>query len=131
MIAVDTSSWIAFLGGATGDDADLVAQALADRQVCLPPVVLTELLSDPRLPERVADMLAQLPRLEVLEGYWERAGSLRAKVLGSRRRARLADTLIAQSCLDHDVALVTRDDDFWHFTRAGGLRLFGARRRAS
>jgi predicted nucleic acid-binding protein len=131
MIAVDTSSWIAFLGGAAGDDADLVARALADRQVCLPPVVLTELLSDPKLPERVADMLAQLPRLEVLDGFWERAGFLRAKVLGSRRRARLADTLIAQSCLDHDVALVTREDDFRHFTRAGRLRLLAGRPRGS
>jgi len=35
----------------------------------------------------------------------------------------LADTLIAQSCIDHDVRLVTRDDDFRHFVRLGGLRL--------
>lgn len=123
MIAVDTSSWIAFLEGTEGTDAALVEHALADRQVCLLPVVLTELLSDPALPTRVRSLLLQLPRLEVLEGYWERAGILRARVLGARRRARLADTLIAQCCLDHDVALVTRDTDFRHFARLGGLRL--------
>ncbi len=35
---------------------------------------------------------------------------------------RMADALIAQSCLDHDVALVTRDRDFRNFARAAGLR---------
>ena len=45
-------------------------------------MVLTEILSDPKLPKPVEELLLQLPRLEVLEGYWEKAGSLRAKVLG-------------------------------------------------
>lgn len=126
MIALDTSSLIAFLEGAGGGgDVDLVEHSLTDRQACLPPVVLTEILSDPKLPKQVAELLLQIPRLEVLDGYWERAGSLRARVLRLRRRARLADTLIAQSCIDHDVCLVTRDSDFRHFVRAGGLRLLG------
>jgi len=125
MIALDSSSLIAFLEGAAGRDTDLVEQSLTDRQACLPPVVLTEILSDPKLPKPVEELLLQLPRLEVLDGYWERAGSLRAQILKLKRRARLADTLIAQSCIDHDVGLVTRDADFRPFARAGGLRLLG------
>lgn len=31
--------------------------------------------------------------------------------------------LIAQSCLDHDLPLVTRDSDFRHFVRLAGVRL--------
>lgn len=126
MIALDSSAIIAFLAGATGRESDLVDLCLADRQACLPPVVLTEMLSDPKLPRDVGELLAQLPRLDVLDGYWERAGALRATLLRLKRRARLADTLIAQSCIDHDVALVTRDLDFRHFARAGGLRLAGS-----
>lgn len=126
MIALDSSALIAFLVGNQGRDVELVDQSLAERQACLPPVVLTELLSDPKLPENVRELLLQIPRLDVLDGYWERAGALRAKVLHLRYRARLADTLIAQSCIDHDVGLVTRDSDFRHFVRAGGLRLAGA-----
>ena len=125
MIALDSSSLIAFLEGTDGVDIDLVEQSLADRQACLPPVVLTEILIDPTLAKSVQDLLLQLPRLDVLDGYWERAGSLRAKILRLKRRARLADTLIAQSCIDHDVGLVTRDVDFRHFVRTGGLRLLG------
>jgi predicted nucleic acid-binding protein len=63
--------------------------------------------------------LKDLPRLEITDGYWERAGALRARVLGKGLKARLADALIAQSCLDHRVPLVTADRDFRHFTRHG------------
>jgi len=125
MIALDSSSLIAFLEGESADDTELVERSLAARQACLPPVVLSELLSDPKLPESVEALLVQLPRLELLDDYWERAGRLRATLLRSRRRARLADVLIAQSCIDHDVALVTRDADFRHFVRSAGLRILG------
>lgn len=125
MIAVDTSSWIAFFSDRepAGDDTALVESALADHQACLPPVVLTELLSDPGLGRPLASLLRELPVLEPDSGYWERAGKLRAKLLARRHRARLADTLIAQSCLDHGVRLVTRDGDFRHFARVAGLLL--------
>jgi predicted nucleic acid-binding protein len=125
MIAIDTSSWIAFFSARepSGDDTALVESALADHQACLPPVVLAELLSDPRLPRTVGALLSQLPTLDVDPAYWERAGRLRAKLLARKHRARLADTLIAQSCIDHDVRLVTRDADFRYFARVGRLRL--------
>lgn len=125
MIAIDTSSWIAFFSDVepAGDDTALVESALADHQACLPLVVLTELLSAPDLPRALAALLARLPVLEADPGFWARAGQLRAKLLARRHRARLADTLVAQSCLDHGVRLVTRDSDFRHFARLGGLRL--------
>lgn len=125
MIAIDTSSWIAFFSDSepSGDDTALVESALADHQVCLPPVVLTELLSDPKLPRSLAAIFAELPLLGPQAGYWERAGKLRAKLIAGRHRARLADSLIAQTCIDHEVRLITRDDDFRHFSRLGGLRL--------
>jgi predicted nucleic acid-binding protein len=87
------------------------------------PVVLTELLSDPKLPSGVAKTLSDVPRLEVGEGYWQRAGLLRAKVLAKRRKARLGDALIAQSCIDQGVSLLTRDRDFRAFTEAACLDL--------
>jgi predicted nucleic acid-binding protein len=123
VIAIDSSSLIAYLSGASGPDVAAVDAALADKQGCLPPVVLTELLSDPELPKGVAAQLQQVPLLPTGEGYWERAGALRAKVIASRRKAPLADALIAQSCLDHDVALITRDRDFRHFERLSVLKL--------
>jgi predicted nucleic acid-binding protein len=123
VIAVDTSSMVAFLEGDPGDDTDLVQSALEDRQVVLPPVVLTELLSEPTLPVTVRSMLGGLPLLEVEPGFWERAGRLRAAILKRKMKARIADALIAQSCLDQSVPLVTRDRDFRHIARVAGLAL--------
>ena len=123
MIAADTSTWIAFLEGRGGEDVQLLDSALEDRQVLMVPVVLTELLSDPRLPSSVAKTLSDVPLIETETGYWQRAGALRAKVLAKRRKARLGDALIAQSCIDQGIPLVTRDRDFRAFAEAAGLDL--------
>jgi hypothetical protein len=56
-------------------------------------------------------------------GYWQRAGELRAKVLAKRRKARLGDALIAQSCIDGAIPLLTRDRDFRAFAEAARLNL--------
>jgi predicted nucleic acid-binding protein len=121
--AADTSSWIAFLEGSTGEDVRLLDRALEDRQVVMVPVVLTELLSDASLPSNVVKAISDLPLLEVTSGYWCRAGALRAKVLAKRRKARLGDALIAQSCIDQSIPLITRDRDFRAFATAAKLNL--------
>ena len=123
VIAVDTSSMIAFLEGAPGDDVELVQSALDHQQLVLPPPVLTELLSDPALEPSVRALLTALPQLQLEPGFWDRAGLLRASVLKRRLKARVADALIAQSCLEQTVPLVTRDKDFRHFAKAAGLAL--------
>jgi predicted nucleic acid-binding protein len=123
MIAADTSSLVAYLQGGEGDDTDMIQSALDHQQLALPPVVLAELLSDPALPRNVRALLAALPILDVEPGFWERAGLLRASVLKRRKKARVADALIAQSCLDQSTPLVTRDRDFRHFAAAAGLPL--------
>jgi predicted nucleic acid-binding protein len=119
VIAIDTSSLIAYLTGDEGSDVAAVDTALASHQACLPPVVLTELLSDHKLAKNIRALFQELPLLELTDGFWERAGTLRASVLARRHRAKLADTLIAQACIDHGVPLIARDEDFRHFTGAG------------
>jgi len=123
VIALDTSSLVAFFQGEEGDDVGLVDLAFAQKNAVLPPVVLSELLSDPRLKAPVANTIKEIPLLDILDGYWERVGALRSKVISKGWRAPLADALIAQNCLDHNVTLVTRDADFRNFERAGGLKL--------
>jgi len=123
VIAADTSTWIAFFQGAAGRDVELLDRALGDRQVLMPPPVLTELFSDPKLPSNVRATLSELPLLQIADGFWGRAGELRATVLRGRRKARLGDALIAQACLDNGVPLVTRDRDFRAFADAAGLDL--------
>jgi predicted nucleic acid-binding protein len=123
MIAADTSTWVGFLEGGEGADIELLDRALADRQVLMVPVVLTELLSDAKLSSEVARTLSEVPLVQIETDYWQRAGMLRAKVLAKRRKARLGDALIAQSCIDRGISLITRDRDFRAFAEASGLAL--------
>jgi predicted nucleic acid-binding protein len=78
-----------------------------------------ELLSNPRLSEGARRLVMMLPRLELRDGIWERAGHLRADTLAGGYRAGVADCLIAQCALDHDIPLITYDRDFRHFVKAG------------
>lgn len=124
MFCLDTSSLIAYLEGAPGSDVEAVDQALQERIGFIAPVTFSELLSDPSLPRSVRETILALPTLPLLEGYWERAGLMRAKILRGGHKAKLADTLIAQSCLDHRATLVARDRDFKIFEKLAKLKFF-------
>jgi predicted nucleic acid-binding protein len=123
MIAADTSTWIAYLEGAPGADTQLLDQALADHRLLMIPPVFTELLSAPLLSPAVLRQLVDVPMIDLEPGYWQRAGLLRAKVLSNNRKARLGDALIAQACLDRNIPLLTRDQDFRAFADASQLNL--------
>lgn len=121
MIAADTSTWIAFFEGTQGEDVTALASALQARQIVMPPPVLTELLSDPELPPSVAQTLLDVPLIALKDGFWQRAAKLRAKALARKRKARLGDALIAQCCIDAEIALITRDSDFKAFSQTLNL----------
>ena len=72
MMAVDTSTWVAYLEGGDGEDAQLLDKALEDRQVVMAPGVPSELLSDPQPPSGVAKTLSEIPRIEIEPGFWQR-----------------------------------------------------------
>ncbi len=123
MIAVDSSSFIAFLKGDVGLDVERISRALENRELVLPPIVMAEVLSNHLLPNHLIDYIGILPALRLFPEFWQRAGLLRAQLLSKKLKARLADTLIAQCCIDHHVPLITRDNDFRHFIQYGGLIL--------
>jgi len=123
MIAADTSTWIAFFELAPGQDTELLERAIRERQTLMIPAVLTELLSDPLLASVDSQTLAEVPMIDLEPGYWLRAGLLRAKVLSMHRKARLGDALIAQTCVDRKIPLLTRDQDFRAFADAAQLNL--------
>ena len=119
MIAVDTCSFIAYLNGLQGKDVDLIEEQLSNSRVIMPPCVLAELLSSPTLSTEMKKFFNEFPTMELLPGYWKRTGLLRASVIAKKRKARLGDALITQFCLDHRLALVTRDTDYKVYEGAG------------
>ncbi len=123
MVAADTSVLIDYFQGKHHPHTKKLDEILMLHALVLPPTVLVEILSDPHLPKNFVEMMLELPLLEPHEGFWQRAGISRAKLIAKKLKARLADTLIAQSCIDHKVSLITTDSDFRHFANYSGLVL--------
>jgi hypothetical protein len=123
MIAADTSSLSAFLKGEKGKDVERLSAAFAAGELVVPAVVLAELLSDPEAGKSIDAHLPNLLTLEIHDGYWMRAGHTRRLLKMRSYKAKVADALIAQACIDNDVALISRDADFRHFAKHCGLKL--------
>lgn len=123
MIAADSSVLISYFAGEGGPAVELVHATLAAANICLPPPVLAEMLSDPAPRTEMSATVLGFPLLPVMEGYWERAGVMRRLLRAKGLKANLGDALIAQSCIDHAVPLITRDGDFRHFAKHCGLKL--------
>jgi len=123
MIAVDTSTLIAFLKGEKGNDVDELDSCLESQIIYLTPLVLTEILSDPGLPVKIINNLLKIPLLDTTEGFWERAGKTRSRILSKSLKCRIADSIIAQSCIDYGVPLITRDKDFRHFEKYTEIKI--------
>ncbi len=121
MIAADSSSVVAYIGRAEGPDIEQIEAAMAADELRLPPPVVAELLSRPS-PD-VDRLLSTVPLLDLTDGFWARAGRNRALLLAKGLRAALADTLIAQCCIDSGAPLVARDRDYRHFVEHCGLRM--------
>jgi len=121
MIATDSSSLVSFLNDETGQDVMQVLQAIEAGRLVLPPVVVTEVVSG--APRSMDAILPNIALLGVLDGYWQRAGANRRLLHDKGLNAKLGDALIAQSCIDHGVPLITRDSDFRHFAKYCGLKL--------
>lgn len=126
MIAADTSVLINYFQGINNNQTKKLDEVLTFHLLILPPIVLVEVLSDPFLPKTFIAKILELPILEPTENFWQRAGINRSKLIAKKLKARLADTLIAQSCIDYNVPLLTSDADFRHFAKHCGLILHAA-----
>jgi predicted nucleic acid-binding protein len=122
MIAVDSSTLIAYLQNDASRDTNALHTAILQDDVALCPLVITEMTSI-LMDTKAGSLLKKFLRLEFKEGFWERAGALRYQLIRKKLKARVADAIIAQSCIDHAIPLLTRDHDFRHYATLCGLQL--------
>jgi predicted nucleic acid-binding protein len=123
LICADTDCIIACLAGEDSSDIEFLDKLLRRGAVAVPPVVIAELLSDPVLPPDAESVLGSFPVLATGEGYWQRAGRLRARLAEHGYKAGLSDALVAQIYLDYKTPLLTRDKGFSRFSKVAGLKV--------
>ena len=119
VIAADTSSLRRYWSGVRDHDTDIVERAFVMGDLVIAPVVISEILSDSAGGNRFLDNLASVPTLPIVQGHFERAGLLRAKLIQEGFKPSVEKCLIAQACIDNNVPLVAHDRDFRHFIKAG------------
>ena len=122
MIA-DTSIWIDFFRGKSGEDLDLFRISLNEGRVMMAPAVLAELLSSTEMTESVERALSEMEFARTSPNFWKECGKLRRRLARTGFNASLADCLVVQTCLEHGLPLLTRDQGIKKFGPKVGLTL--------
>ena len=123
MFCADSSCWVPYLAEESGSDVELIDAHMSHSSLVMCPMVLTELFSDPLRSEKAKKALLVIPMLDLRPEFWERAGITRNDLVKRKFKPKLADTLIAQVCIDHNIPLHARDTDFRPFAKYAGLQL--------
>ena len=87
------------------------------------PAVLSELLSSTQMIPTVEKALLEMPFASPSPDFWKDTGKLRRQLAKQGVNATLADCLVAQSCLEQDLPLLTRDKGIKKFSEKIGLAL--------
>ena len=120
---VDTSVWIDYFLGKTGEDMDLFRLSLNEGRVVMAPVVLAELLSSTEMKESVEKALSEMELAELGPDFWVESGRLRRRLAKAGYNASLADCLVVQTCLEQGLPLLTRDQGIKKFAPKVALKL--------
>lgn len=129
MIVVDSSTWADFFNGAATPHVERLEAALRDEEdLAVLPIVLTEVLQGFKTESGFSTARALLLALPVLQPDVDthvRAANMFRVLRGEGVTIRGAvDCVIAQTCLDYEALLLSRDRDFEHIARYVGLRLW-------
>ena len=122
-VIVDSSLWIAALGGET---IPAIEDAMAAGTLVLSPLVVAELLSgEMMLHERefVAELLQDYPVHATPLEHWMAVGGLRRAMKRRGINVTIPDAHVAQCALDRAATLLSRDDIFSRIAAHTPLRL--------
>ena len=124
VVSADTSILSDYFEGKDSIAIAFLEQKITNRQFVLIWPTIMELFSNPApLKDAIKDFITSLPCIDFDEETWMRAAKNRAFLRAKKLKAHFAYALIAQSCIDAGIPLLTRDADVKHFEVHCGLKL--------
>lgn len=125
-VLVDTSAWVDYLRGITLSVADKLDSLLADAEVCVPKIVLAELLQGAKS-EREAEAVREFPEaftvIDQGPDTWLKAGKLSRRLRVRGRTVHLLDCYIAVIAEENGCAVFTLDEHFREIGKILPIRL--------
>lgn len=126
-VLVDTSVWVDYLRGITPLVAEKVDGILAGAEVCVPKIVLAELIQGARSDREVAAVEEFPEAFTVIDqgpDTWVNAGKLSRRLRPRGRTISLIDCYIAVIAEENGCVVFTLDEHFREIGKALPLRLF-------
>lgn len=125
-VLVDTSVWVDYFRGTTRHVSDMVDTLFADAEICVPMIVLAELIQGAKSDREVAAIEGFLEAFTIVEpgpDTWLEAARLSRKLKGRGRTVHLIDCYIAVIANGSGCTLFTLDGHFREIAEVLSLRL--------
>lgn len=125
-VLIDTSVWIDYFRGTSPDIAAKVDARLAAAEVCVPRIVVAELLQGARSDREVAAIEVFLEAFTIIDQgpvTWLKAARLSRRLRARGRSVHLVDCYIAVIADEAGCAMFTLDEHFREIAKTLPLRL--------
>ena len=126
-VLIDTSVWVDYFRGTTPLVPDKVDALLAGAEICVPMIVLAELIQGAKSDREVAAIEGFLEAFTIVEpgpDAWLEAARLSRRLKGRGKTVHLIDCYIAVVANGSGCALCTLDAHFREIAEVLPLRLF-------
>lgn len=125
-VLVDTSVWVDYLRGVTPGVAEKVDRLLSDAEVCVPKIVLAELVQGAKSEREIAaveDFPEAFTIIDQGPDTWLKAGKLSRRLRSRGQTIHLIDCYIAVIAEENGCAVLTLDEHFREIQEILPLRL--------
>ena len=125
-VLIDTSVWVDYLRGDTPHIAEKLDGLIAGDEICVPKIVLAELLQGARSEREIAAVEEFPEAFAIIDqgpGTWVKAGKLSRRLRGRGKTIHLIDCYIAVIAEENGCAIFTLDEHFREIAKVMPLRL--------
>lgn len=125
-VLIDTSVWVDYLRGIAPLVAEKVDRVLTGAEICVPKIVLAELLQGARSEREIAAVEEFPEAFAIIDQgpeTWVKAGKLSRRLRGRGKTIHLVDCYIAVIAEENGCAVFTLDEHFREIAMVLPLRL--------
>lgn len=126
-ILIDTSVWLEYFKNKSSEISEKVEKILSEREVCIPKIVLAELIQGAKSEREISvieDFLDAFTIIDQKEDTWIKAGRLSYNLKKKGKTVHLADCYIAVIAQEYKCLIFTLDEHFKEIQKITNISLF-------